>query len=176
MIEFKDWTIRTEDEALAHQFDNLTRRLTVKGNLPEGWDWVMIVKAGDCMDYLPLTQVEEGVGITLTANQLSLSGAYALQLRGTKGELVRHTNVIHTYIYSSLSGDEQWPELPGAFTELERRMQYNTDLARQYAQNHPIIGENGTWWIWDQGQYADTGYNVVEAVFAALPDGDEVYY
>lgn len=176
MIVFNNWNIHAQQEEVIHQFDNLTRGLIVTGELPEGWDWVMIVKAGDYMDYLPLSEQENGMGIMLTANQLSVAGPYVLQLRGTKADLVRHTNVIHAYVSSSLSGDQQWPEIPSAFTELENRTARNASLAQQCAQNPPVIGENGTWWVWRDGQYADTGYHVVNAVLAALPNGDEVYY
>lgn len=176
MIVFEDWLIRADQQLMARQFDNLTRTLTVTGELPEGWDWVMIVKVGECMDYLPLTAVEGGVGIELTAQQLSLAGYYTLQLRGTQGVKVKHTNAINTYIPASLSGDVHWPAVPSQFSALERRVEESAVRAQDYATHPPIIGENGHWWLWDGSAYADAGHSAVDELMAALPDGDEVSY
>lgn len=170
MILFKDWSIRADEQLLARQFDNQTRALTVTGDLPEGWDWVMIVQVGEHMDYLPLNPVEGGVSVQLTAQQLSLAGYYTLQLRGTQGDKVKHTNTVLVYIPASLSGDKQWPTVPSEFTDLERRVTEKVAQARSYTTHPPTIGQNGNWWLWDGREYQDSG------VVAGLPDGDEVQY
>lgn len=157
MILFKDWSIRADEQLLARQFDNQTRALTVTGDLPEGWDWVMIVQVGEHMDYLPLNPVEGGVSVQLTAQQLSFAGYYTLQLRGTQGDKVKHTNTVLVYIPASLSGDKQWPTVPSEFTDLERRVTEKVAQARSYTTHPPTIGENGNWWEWDGAAYADTG-------------------
>ena len=134
MIQYRDWYIWTQGQVVARQYDNKTRSLEVVGQLPEGWDWTAIVRVGDYMDYLPLTPTETGAAIVLSAQQLALSGRYSIQLRGTQGELVRHTNVLSVYVPASLSGDAHWPELPSAFTNLERKVEENVLLSRQAAQ------------------------------------------
>lgn len=157
MICFKNWKIEMEGPFFIQQFDNLTRTLTVKGNLPEGWEWVMLVEKGDNMDILPLEAVDGGIGITLTKQQLAYAGKYHLQLRGTKGEMVRHTDMITVDVDKSLSGDIQWPEIPSRFSELEERVNTAVNRAEQAVKNYPVIGENGNWWKWDGECYADTG-------------------
>ena len=52
MIRFKDWTITAEGLLLAQQFDNLTRRLEVRGELPAGWEWAMLVQVDNAMDII----------------------------------------------------------------------------------------------------------------------------
>ena len=47
MIRFNNWTIQADGEIIARQFDNLTRTLTVAGDIPAGWDWDMLVQVGD---------------------------------------------------------------------------------------------------------------------------------
>ena len=121
MISFHDWTIEGNG-ILAWQFDNLSRHLEVTGDLPTGWDWAMLVQVGDAMDIIPLASTEHGVGCTLTENQLSLSGYYTMQLRGTQGDVVKHTNVIHVFVAESLSGSGKWPTVPSEFLEVERRI------------------------------------------------------
>lgn len=129
MIYFRDWTIRPDGEVIAQQYDNLTRSLMVAGDLPDGWDWSMLVLVEEAMDILPLSPVEGGVSIDLTANQLAFSGYYQMQLKATKGDLVKHSNVITVFIPKSLSGDEQWPTIPSEFTELEQRVNAGADRA-----------------------------------------------
>ncbi len=122
MIQYRDWYIWTQGQVVARQFDHMTRSLEVVGELPEGWEWTVIVRVGEYMDYLPLTPTQTGASITLTAQQLALPGMYSIQLRGKQGELVRHTNVLSVYVPASLSGDANWPEIPSEFTRLEQRV------------------------------------------------------
>lgn len=141
-VKFGGWNIHIVG-GLGYQYDHLSRELVVTGDLPEGWEWSMLVKVGDAMDILTLTPIEGGVGTTLTRDQLSIGNVYyALQLRGTRGEVVRHTNVVQVFIPRSISGDGQWPEVPSAFTALEHRL-------AELAAHPPIPGEKGYWKVWN---------------------------
>lgn len=123
MIRFQDWKITCEGNLLAMQYDNLSRWLQVCGSLPEGFDWTVLVQTGQLFDVIPLeVQADGSLSALLTARQLSQSGCYTVQLRGMKGETVRHTNQIPVFVGPSLSGDENWPEIPSAFTQLEQRV------------------------------------------------------
>lgn len=166
MIEFKNWTLKADHEVLARQYDNLSRTLLVCGELPEGYSWAMLVKVGEAMDVIALSTMEGGVGVVLTADQLSLSGYYRMQLRGTKGEEVRHTDVITVFIPASLSGDGQWPEIPSEFTQLEQKLE---ELNR-----HPSIpGDNGYWMIWDADKDAYVGSEFPLPPLSAGPPGPQ---
>lgn len=145
MIRFDDWTIEAEEDFLARQNDNLCQRLDVTGGLPEGYDWVMLMQNGDEMELVPLSPTAEGVGALLTGQQLSRSGHYALQLRGTlsaDGVTCRHTNVISAFVPRSLSADLHWPELPTQFTQLEQRL-------LSLNSHPPMPGENNCWMLWN---------------------------
>lgn len=142
MITFSDWTIASCGPPIARQYDNLSRELTVLGDLPDGWKWDMLVECGKQLNIITLAPIEGGVGVTLTEDMLSLSGVYFMQLRGTQGEAVRHTNLIQTFIPKSLSGDAQWPEVPSEFSQMEARMQELND-------HPPYPGDNGYWMVWD---------------------------
>lgn len=142
MITFSDWTIASCGPPIAMQYDNLSRELTVLGDLPDGWKWDMLVECGKQLNIITLAPIEGGVGVTLTEDMLSLSGVYFMQLRGTQGEVVRHTNIIQAFIPKSLSGDAQWPEVPSEFSQMEARMQELND-------HPPYPGDNGYWMVWD---------------------------
>ena len=141
-IIFENWRIEKPLMTIAQQYDNLSRKLIVTGELPEGYGWDMLVQCGENFDVILLQDTESGAEATLTRDQLSLAGRYKLQLRGTKGDEVRHTNCIDVYIPSSLSGDAVWPEIPSEFSEMEER------LNELYA-HPPIPGAEGTWLLWD---------------------------
>ncbi len=144
MIHFDDWLL-TKDEgpAIARQYDNLTRRLEILGDIPEGWSWTLLVQAGTHLDIVALAPMEGGLGVDLTKEMLAIGGYYKLQLKGTKGELVRHTNQLHNVLIpASLSGDANWPEVPSEFSQAEARI-------RELNEHPPIPGDGGYWLVWN---------------------------
>ena len=161
MIHFKDWDIWNDPKPCLQQNDNL-RRLTVSGPLPEGWDWAMLVTVDQQMNVWPLTtQPDGGAFIILTAEQIGPGGFYRMQLRGTRGEEVRHSNVLTLFIPRSLSGDAHWPVLPTEFSDAERRILAARDEVAGYTVNPPTI-QNGTWWLWNGTEYENSGTSATE--------------
>lgn len=157
MMVFHDWELEAGGEVIARQFDNLTRTLTVTGDIPAGWEWAMLVQVDEAMDIIPLTQAEGALSAILTAEQLSVSGSYTMQLRAIQGDRVKHTNTVNVYIPISLSGDKQWPTVPSEFSHIERRIMAKATEVEGYATHPPTIGGNGNWWEWDGTTYVDTG-------------------
>ena len=151
MILFEDWKLTGTGGETVHQYDNLTRELRVEGDIPQGWEWDLLVQAREYLDVIPLEPSRDVLAVTLTAEMLSLSGYYALQLRGTQGELVRHTNTVQVYVGPSLSGGGQWPQQPSAFLQAERTI-------RALYQHPPIPGDTGVWQLWDveEERYVDS--------------------
>ena len=137
MIQFSNWTISAPcGEVIARQYDNLSRTLTVMGDLPAGWDWSMLVESGGNLNIISLSPVDGGVGVTLTADMIPYAGYYRMQLRGTQGEAVRHTNILtQVYIPPSLTGEGQWPDLPSEFEQIEERMQELAGQAQESADS-----------------------------------------
>lgn len=143
------WTISLPpgESVIGRQYDNMTRSITVTG-APDGWNWTLLVQASGKLDIIDLEPVEGGVGVTLTAQMLALSGYYAFQLRGTQGELVRHTNVLQSImIPASLSGSATWPTVPSA---VEQVLQQTAELN----QHPPYPGDGGYWMTWDLDTHA----------------------
>ena len=167
MIQFENWEIKYEGGLFARQYDNLSRVLLVQG-VPDGYDWQMMVKAGDKFDILPLSPMEDGVGIVLTKDQLSISGYYTMQLVGTlqaDGVTVRHTDLLRAFVSPSLSGDANWPTVPSEFSQVEQRI-------LELNSHPPVPGENGFWLIWDPNAdaYRESEYPVSEGMGYAGKD------
>lgn len=142
MITFDNWHLASDGAVLAMQFDNKSRLLEVLGDLPQDWTWTMIVAVGQALDVISMNVVPGGLEAVLTAETLSLSGYYSMQLKGVRGDVVRHTNVIRVPVQNSLSGDSQWPTLPTEFSQAEQRI-------AEYNAHPPVPGPNGYWMLWD---------------------------
>ena len=167
MIHFDNWQIKQEGGIIARQYDNLTRRLDVLGELPDGWTWEMLIQVGNHLDVIALSPTEEGVGVLLTASMLALGGQYAMQLRGTRDDEVRHTNVLYAvYIPESLSGSEAWPEVPSAVEQALRQLE-------ELNQHPPYPGDNGFWMVWDVNTWAYVVSQLPLPEAAVGPEGPE---
>lgn len=141
MIKFSNWQIEIIGP-VARQFDNLSRSIEIEGNIPAEYTWDLMMQSGKNLNIVSLDSTESGLSVILTAEMLAASGYYYIQLRGTQGDMVRHTNVISVYIPSSLSGNVQWPTVPSEFSQAEQR------IAELNA--HPSIpGDAGYWLVWD---------------------------
>ena len=142
MLTFDNWHLASDGAVLAMQFDNKSRLLEVLGDLPQDWTWTMLVAVGQALDVISMDVVPGGLEAVLTAETLSLSGYYSMQLKGVRGDVVRHTNVIRVPVQNSLSGDSQWPTLPTEFSQAEQRI-------AEYNAHPPVPGPNGYWMLWD---------------------------
>lgn len=144
MILFDNWTISVIG-LVARQYDNLSRRIDVEGDLPDGYTWQLLVQSGGNADTLLLQPTENGAGVVLTEDNLSKSGEYYFQLRGVleaDGVTKRHTNVVSAHIPKSLTGVGNWPEVPTEFYQVE------ANILELY-QHPPIPGSNDYWLVWD---------------------------
>lgn len=148
ILLFSDWVLsKSQGGLLGYQYDNLTRELAVQGDLPEGWTWDILVSASGKGDTWPLALGDGQASITLTDDNLSVRGEYYLQLRGTNGDQVRHTNVITAYNSRSLSGAGQWPTLPTEWIQAEKDI-------KELNAHPPVPGSNGYWLLWDLSSHS----------------------
>lgn len=148
ILLFSDWVLsKPQGGLLGYQYDNLTRELVVQGDLPKGWAWDILVSASGKGDTWPLALGDGEASITLTDDNLSVRGEYYLQLRGTNGDQVRHTNVVTAYNSRSLSGAGQWPTLPTEWIQAEKDI-------KELNAHPPVPGSNGYWLLWDLSSHS----------------------
>lgn len=115
-FEYKDFTIGLI-LLEGRQFDNNSVPIVFNGNFPAGYTWELLLACRENLNIINLQATTEGYVHLFTAQELSQTGRYTVQLRGTSGTTVRHTNTVNMFIPSSLSGNTQWPVLPTAFSE-----------------------------------------------------------
>lgn len=141
-LSFDNWVISKDTGLLGYQYDNESQELWVTGDLPQGWAWDALIQDGSHYDVWPLTLAERGAYITLNDENLAVPGSFYIQIRGTKGEQVQHTNIVSVYISRSLVGPGTWPTLPTEFSQAEKAI-------KELNAHPPIPGENGFWLLWN---------------------------
>ena len=144
---FENWKIKVQKDPSPQQYDNGVWKLSLRGGLPEDWSWQALLAQGDKLDIIDLSLGENGAEAMLTAKHLSLFGPYTVQIRGSQGDKVRHTDRVRIYVPRSLSGDANWPEIPTEFSQLEARV-------AAAAAHPPIPGEGNCWQLWNPEQMA----------------------
>lgn len=141
MIKFEDWRIRNDGEFPSRQHDNKTGQIVITG-VPDGWQYDLLMQHGRDLNIVSLAAADGTAYVEITAEMVPCAGFYAIQLRGTRGDEVKHSNVIQVFVGKSLSGDVSWPELPTEFSQAEERI-------RELNAHPPVPGDEGFWLVWD---------------------------
>ena len=129
-LHFDNWYLTLHrNSPPAYQYDNDTIPIIVTGNIPEGWDWNLLLAHGEYLDVAHMDATEDGLIVVLTAEQLAFDGYYTAQLRASQGEKIKHSSPVLFSVGDSLSGDEQWPEIPTAFTQAVERAEAAAEAA-----------------------------------------------
>lgn len=157
VFTFDDWYLDKPVGTIAQQYDHLSRSLLVTGDLPDGYIWHMLVQCGENLNIVLMEPVEDDeapadteddtagdntsveekkpklIGAILERGWVSEAGKYSVQLRGIKGDSVRHTNLITIRIPKSIAGEAQWPEVPSEFTQIEQRVNQTYEEVKKTA-------------------------------------------
>ena len=143
VFDFSQWLISPRQGVVGRQYDNLSHRPGVEGELPSGYTWDMLVEAKGKYNIIPLSATATGATASLTADQLAFGDTYyAFQLRGTSREIIHHTNAVQVYVPDTIVGPGTWPVLPTEFSEAEANI-------KELNAHPPVPGANGFWFLWD---------------------------
>lgn len=142
MIYMTDWNICTPPGfSLGFEGDNEVTSLEISTDLPEGWDLKVDVEKDGQKNIIQLSRDGEVYSALLTASMLADDGTYAMQVRGTLGDQVRHSNLFYATVFNSINAVDAFPPpMPSEFEQMEDRL---TDINN----NPPKPGTNGTWLI-----------------------------
>lgn len=147
ILTFQNWVITKPPGSLGYQYDNDSQVLTLGGTLPEGYTWDALVQSGQNFDVWNLEPSENGPTITLSEDNLANTGEYYVQIRGTNGEVVQHTNIVSLYVPRSLVGPGTWPTLPTEWIQAEKDI-------KELNAHPPVPGSNGYWLLWDLSSHS----------------------
>lgn len=153
MIYMTDWNICTPPGfSLGFEGDNEVTSLEISTDLTEDWDLKVDVEKDGQKNIIQLSRDGEVYSVLLTASMLADDGTYAMQVRGTLGDQVRHSNLFYATVFNSINAVDAFPPLlPSEFEQMEDRL---TDINN----NPPKPGTNGTWLIFnpDSGEYEES--------------------
>lgn len=152
MLSMENWIVHAPDHySLGFSGDHLATDFELSAPLPEGWDLKVDVEREGKKNVIQLEREGERFFARLTAEMLGEDGYYFLQIRGTNGNVVKHSNVFLAMVYHSIDAAEEFPPvLPSEFQQMERRL---TALN----QHPPKVGD-GVWLVWnvDKESYEPT--------------------
>ena len=150
MLIMANWYICTPPKfCLGFEGDNEVVALEISTDLTDEWDLKVDVEKDGQKNIIQLQRVGQVYSALLTASMLADDGQYLMQVRGTLGEQVRHSNIFYATVHDSINAVDAFPPpLPSEFEQMEERI---TDLN----QHPPRPGPDGFWDIWnpDSGQY-----------------------
>ena len=160
MLSMTNWYICTPPKfCLGFEGDNEVVALEISTDLTDEWDLTVDVEKNGQKNIIQLQRVGQVYSALLTSSMLADDGQYLMQVRGTLGEQVRHSNIFYATVHDSINAVDAFPPpLPSEFEQMEERI---TELN----QHPPRPGQDGFWEIWnpDSGQY--------EASDILLPEG-----
>lgn len=148
MLYMEDWRVRVPDHySLGFEGDHLAASIELTAPLPQGWDLKVDVEREGKANVIQLHRQGDVFSAQLTCDMLGEEGYYFLQIRGTDGKVVRHSNVFWAMVYRSINAAETFPpQLPSEFQQMERRL---TAL-----NEHPPKPGDGVWLVWNVEQEA----------------------
>ena len=144
MLSMEDWKIRAPDHySLGFQGDHLATEIQLSAQLPEGWDLKMDVEKDGKKNIIQLERNGDIFSARLTSAMLAEDGSYFMQVRGTNGDVVRHSNVFLAMVYHSVEAVQAFPSpLPSEFEQMERRL--------TVLNQHPPKPGDGVWLVWNE--------------------------
>ena len=153
MLYMKDWEVCAPPGfSLGFEGDNGATVLEVSTDLTEEWDLKVDVEKDGERNIIQLTRTGMVYSALLKAPMLADDGTYAMQVRGTLGDYVRHSNLFYATVFRSINAVDFFPPpLPSEFEQMEDRLTSIND-------NPPMPGENGYWMIWnpDKKEYEES--------------------
>ena len=166
------------------QYDNMATKLVIK-NIPPNWTtWYAVISKKGFLNVIELDKFDDStLEHVFTASELAFNGKYSIQLQAIDDEKRKHSTVNTFTAGQTLSGDEQWVEIPSAFTQAVTQATDAKNEALIAMQNaieasgrYPYIDEEtGNWFSWDveHERFVDTG---IHAQGPAGPAGATFIY
>lgn len=144
VLYMQDWHICVPaDFSMGFEGDNNAVTLEISTDLSDGWDLKVDVAKDGEKNIIQLNRRDNVYYALLTSSMLADDGVYEMQVRGTLGDQVRHSNIFLSHVHNSINATDAFPPpLPSEFEQMEDRL-------TSINNNPPQPGENGYWLIWD---------------------------
>ena len=110
MLYMQDWHICVPaDFSLGFEGDNNAVTLEISTDLPDGWDLKVDVAKDGEKNIIQLNRRDNVYYALLTSSMLADDGVYEMQVRGTLGDQVRHSNIFLSHVHNSINATDAFP-------------------------------------------------------------------
>ena len=177
-ITLNETKITQDSKNLAFEKNSGVDEIVVTVDTDESWSYKLDVKYPDkynvgndaLYNVIDLDRNGNICSVILTSKMLPFNGKYTMQLRGTSGDKVYHSDTFEAWVKYSIEPRSTYDPIPSEFYQIEAKLDDKVNEAKQYAENAetastrmPKISSDKTWLIWDvgTGDYVDTGLSSV---------------
>ena len=163
ILQMLNWRVELSQSLyLGFKGDNNANTLTLTTDFTDEYDLKLDVELAEQKNIIQLTKTaDKTYSVLLTRDMLGTDGLYKAQIRGTMGDIIKHSNIFYLRIGDSINAADSFPpELPSEFEQMERRL-------TAINNNPPKATDSGCWDIYnpDTGNY--------EASDIPLPKGEK---
>lgn len=157
----QDWEVPCEKPyCLGFEGDSNVTLLDLYADIDdyENWSLVLDVEKDGQANIINLLRQGKVFSVLLDSSMLADDGVYTMQVRGTNGDKVKHSNKFYAKVNDSINAEDMFPpEIPSEFTQIEKQV-------KEYSTHPPIPGQNGYWLIWDslEQDYVESEYELPE--------------
>lgn len=177
-ITLNETKITQDSKNLAFEKNSGVDEIVITVDTDETWSYKLDVKYPDkynvgndaLYNVIDLDRNGNICSVILTSKMLPFNGKYTMQLRGTSGDKVYHSDTFEAWVKYSIEPGSTYDPTPSEFYQIEAKLDDKVNEAKQYAENAetastrmPKISSDKTWLIWDvgTGDYVDTGLSSV---------------
>ena len=176
-ITLNETKITQDSKNLAFEKNSGVDEIVITVDTDETWSYKLDVKYPDksaendaLYNIIDLDRNGNICSVILTSKMLPFNGKYTMQLRGTSGDKVYHSDTFEAWVKYSIEPRSTYDPIPSEFYQIEAKLDDKVNEAKQYAENAetastrmPKISSDKTWLIWDvgTGDYVDTGLSSV---------------
>lgn len=171
IVAMQDWHIDESPRVpVGFEDDNKVTLLEIQVDFEDAYDLKLEVAHKNGKNIIQLNNTADKIySVLLTCEMLSIDGLYEAQVRGTLGELVKHSNIFYLDVKDSINATDAFPPpLPSEFTQIEQRI---TALN----QHPPEVSDTGYWKIFNPatGEYelSDIRLPIYEGTIFNIGDG-----
>lgn len=154
ILQMLNWRIELSQSLyLGFKGDNNANTLTLTTDFTDEYDLKLDVELAEQKNIIQLAKTaDKTYSVLLTRDMLGTDGLYKAQIRGTMGDIIKHSNIFYLRIGDSINAADSFPpELPSEFEQMERRL-------TAINNNPPKASDTGYWLLYnpETGEYAQS--------------------
>lgn len=145
ILQMLNWRVELSQSLyLGFKGDNNANILTLTTDFTDEYDLKLDVELAEQKNIIQLAKTaDKTYSVLLTRDMLGTDGLYKAQIRGTMGDIIKHSNIFYLRIGDSINAEKSFPpSLPSEFEQTESRI-------NELNNNPPKASDTGFWEIYN---------------------------